>query len=155
MPHSVLRKVLSYRMDQSWYYYLARKLRHQWCSGAEGESGVSQQPLVGSYPNFKLMLIGQLQSVQKSQMKTSYNGRRHQNLKIAISQQPLVGSYPNFKLKIREPNQNQQKPQMRTTFIRRQPQNNKVEYHSNHWSDLSKILNVSSEDQTKVYRNLK
>jgi hypothetical protein len=46
---------------------------------------ISQQPTVGSFPNFKLMLIGPNQSVQKSQIKTTSNGRRPQNIKIELN----------------------------------------------------------------------
>ena len=40
------------------------------------ESGISQQPLVGSYSNLKLKLIGSNQSVQRYQMKMTFNVRR-------------------------------------------------------------------------------
>ena len=37
----------------------------------------------------------------KSKMKTTSNGRRHQNIKNGISQQSLIGCFSNFKLKLR------------------------------------------------------
>jgi hypothetical protein len=37
-------------------------------------------------------------------MKTTYNGRRPQNIKSGISQQPLIGSYLNVNLKLISPN---------------------------------------------------
>ena len=68
------------------------------------KSRISQEPLVGSYPNFKLKLRGPNQSLQKHYIVDNRNGRRPQNIKCRISQQPLVRSYPNFKLKLRGPN---------------------------------------------------
>jgi hypothetical protein len=38
-------------------------------------------------------------------MKTTSNGRRHQNIKSGISQQPLLGFSSNFKPELRGPNQ--------------------------------------------------
>jgi hypothetical protein len=58
---------------------------------------ISQQPLVGSYPNFKLKLIGPNQSLQKFKIEDDINGRRSQNIKCRIPQQLMFGSYPNFK----------------------------------------------------------
>jgi hypothetical protein len=54
-------------------------------------NGISQQPLIGSYSNFKLHILKILK------MKTTYNGRRPQNIKTEISQQPLIRSSSNFK----------------------------------------------------------
>jgi hypothetical protein len=53
------------------------------------KSGISQQPLVGTYSNLKLELMELNQNAQRSQTKN--------NLKIleVLSQQPLVGSYSN------------------------------------------------------------
>ena len=71
-------------------------------------SGISQEPIVGSYSNFKLELsfklrwpnpIGQILN-----MKKTSNGRWPQNIRSGISQEPMVGSYSNFKPKLRWPN---------------------------------------------------
>jgi hypothetical protein len=40
------------------------------------KTGISQQPLVGSYSNLKLKLIGSNQSKQKYKMNMTSNGRR-------------------------------------------------------------------------------
>jgi hypothetical protein len=63
------------------------------------KSLISQQPLVGSYSNSKLMIIGSNQSVQRYQMKMNSNRKRpltEDDLKSGISQQPLVRSSANF-----------------------------------------------------------
>ena len=39
------------------------------------KSGISQQPLVGSYSNFKLKPIGSNQGVQRYQLKMTCSGR--------------------------------------------------------------------------------
>ena len=70
---------------------------------------IGQQPLVRSYPNFKLKIRGKNQSLQKLYIEDHPNGRRPQNIKSRISQKPLVGSYPNIKLKLRGPNQSLEK----------------------------------------------
>jgi hypothetical protein len=64
------------------------------------ESWLSQQPLVGSYPNFKLRLRWPKQSVQILQLKMTSHGRRPQNIRSGISQQLLIGSYSNFKFQL-------------------------------------------------------
>jgi hypothetical protein len=51
---------------------------------------VTQQPLIRLDPNFKLRLRQPKQSVRILQMKTTYYGRRPQNIKSGISQQPLI-----------------------------------------------------------------
>ena len=96
------------------------------------KSGISQQQLIRSSTNFKLKLREPNQNKIWLEMKTTFNGRRHQNIKSGISQfglkfemkttsdggrpqnsksgisqQPLIGSSSNFKLKLRGPNQNQ------------------------------------------------
>jgi hypothetical protein len=43
--------------------------------------GISQQPLVGSYQNLKLMLMGPSQMLWKLYMKTTFHGRRPQKTK--------------------------------------------------------------------------
>ena len=53
-------------------------------------SEISQQPLVGSFPNFKLDFSGPIWSVKRLKRKTTFNRRWPQNMKIEISQQPLV-----------------------------------------------------------------
>ena len=76
---------------------------------------VSQQPLVGSSSNFKLILRGPNQHQKclkwrRSPMeddlnrKRTSNGRWPQNIKTWISQQPLIRSSSNFKPKLRGPN---------------------------------------------------
>ena len=65
------------------------------------KSGISLQPLIGSFSNFKLKLRMPNYIVQILRMKTTSNGRQPQNIKSGISQQPLVGSYLNLKLKLR------------------------------------------------------
>ena len=61
------------------------------------KSGISQQPLIGSYSNFKLRVRRSQQSVKILQMKTTSHKRRPQNIKSGIYQEPLIGSYSNFK----------------------------------------------------------
>ena len=58
-----------------------------------------------------------------------------------------------FKLKLRGPNQSVQMSQKKPTFIGRRPQNTLGQYPSNHWSDLSQILNLG--DGTKVCEGLR
>ena len=57
--------------------------------------------------------------------------------KCKISQQPLVRSFSNFKLKLMAPNQSVQTPMEDDLKIFN------VEYLSNHWSYLTKIVNLS------------
>jgi hypothetical protein len=54
------------------------------------EIGISQQPFIGSYSNFKLRLWRQKQSVKTLLMKMTSHGRRPQNIERGISQ--LIGS---------------------------------------------------------------
>ena len=54
------------------------------------ESGISQQPLIGSSSNFTLKLRVPNQNQKILQMKTTYNGRRPKHIESGISQQPLV-----------------------------------------------------------------
>ena len=56
-------------------------------------------------------------------MKTTFNGRRPQNIKSGISQQSLIGSYSNFKLRLRRPKQSVQILQIKTNSYGRRPQN--------------------------------
>jgi hypothetical protein len=100
---------------------------------------ISQKPLVGCYPNFKLQIRGPNQIAQKPLIEDDPNKRGSQNIKCRICQQPLVRSYPNFKLKLK----------MTPTEDDLKIKN--VEYLNNHWSDIIQILNFSSGDQTKVY----
>ena len=78
------------------------------------------------------------------------NERRPQNIKCGISQQPLIGSFSNLKHKLRRPNQNQKCLKQRRPPIEEDLQILKVEFLSNHWPDLSQILNLSLGDQTKI-----
>ena len=45
------------------------------CKGMK--SRIYQQPLVGSYSNLKLKLMGSKQSAQRYEMKMTSNGRQH------------------------------------------------------------------------------
>ena len=86
------------------------------------KSGISQQPLVGSYSNLKLKLLGSNQSAKGYQMKTTSNGRRpptEEDLKI--SQQQLDGSGSNLKLKLVGTTQSVQMYQMKMTSNGRRP----------------------------------
>ena len=56
-------------------------------------------------------------------MKTTYNGRRPQNIKSGISQQQPIGYYSNFKLKLRWANCIVQILLMKTTFNGRRLEN--------------------------------
>jgi hypothetical protein len=96
------------------------------------KSRISQQPLVRSYSNLKLKLIGLNRSVQRYELKTTPNGRRPelkttsngklpQNVNSRISQQPLVGSYSVFKLKLMGSNQSVQRYELKTTPNGRRP----------------------------------
>jgi hypothetical protein len=87
------------------------------------KSRKSQQPLGGSYSNFKLKLIGTNQSVQKYELETTSNGRWPQIMKSRISQQPLVGSYSNLKLKLIGLNRSVQRYELKTTSNGKWPQN--------------------------------
>ena len=95
------------------------------------------------------------------EIKTTSNGRQPQKLKSQISQLPLVGSYSNLKLKLMGLNQRVQKCQMKMTSNGRRSKMEddlkiwKVEYFSNHWSDCTKIWNLSLQDLTKAYKGVK
>ena len=97
---------------------------------------ISQQPLLGSSSNLKLKLTA--------------NGRQHQNIKAWIYQQPLVGFSTNFKLKLRGPNQNWKCLKRRRHPMEDNLKKLKVEYLSNHWSDLPKILKLCLGNWTKI-----
>jgi hypothetical protein len=106
-------------------------------------------------------------------MKTTYNGRRPQNIKSWISQQPLNGTSSNFKLKFRGPNKmkyclkwiwptmEDDLKILKVEYLWRRPtmEDNlkilKVEYLSSHWSDPHSILNLNLGDQTKIEYYLK
>ena len=60
------------------------------------KSGLSQQPLIGSYSNFKLRLRRPKQSVQIFQWRQS----PIEHIKSGISQQPLIGLYSNLNLSL-------------------------------------------------------
>ena len=69
------------------------------------------------------------------------------------SQQPLDGSLWNIKLILREPNQNIWRLEMKMTSVEenlygRWP--NKICYLRNHWVDLNKMLNLSSQILAKT-----
>ena len=70
-------------------------------------------------------------------------------MKRIISQQPLVGSYSNLELKLMGSNQSVHRYEMKIISNGTQPPMEddlnilKVEYLSNHWSNLTQILNLS------------
>ena len=90
------------------------------------KSGISKQPLIGSFLNFefklrwpnqngieikttsngRLKIRGPNQNGILLEIKTTSNGRQPKNIKREISQQPLIRFPPNFKLKLMRPNQN-------------------------------------------------
>jgi hypothetical protein len=67
-------------------------------------------------------------------MKTTSDGRQHQNMKSGISQQPVLGFSSNFKHKFRGPNQNKIWLEMKTTSNVRRPQNIKSEISFKNYS---------------------
>ena len=79
----------------------------------------------------------------------TYNERRPQKIKSRISQKPLVRSYSNLKLKLMSSNQSVQRYEMKMTYNGRRSQEEddlkicEIKYISNHWSDLTKIWNLS------------
>ena len=122
------------------------------------ESRISQQPLVGSYSNLKLKLMGSNQSVQRYEMKTTSNGRRpptEEDLKIW-----KVEYLSNHWLDLTQIWNLSLWDQTRVykgMKWRRPPMEDdlkiwKVEYLSNHWSDLTQIWNWSYCDQPRVYK---
>ena len=60
------------------------------------KSGISQQPLIESFPTIKPELRGQNQNGKVKERKTTFNGRHSQNINSGISQQPPVRSYSNY-----------------------------------------------------------
>ena len=64
---------------------------------------LTQQPLIGSFWNFKLKLRGQNHNTKRNWMKTTYNERRPKNTKSGISKQLLIRSFSNFKCKLMGP----------------------------------------------------
>ena len=60
---------------------------------------ISQQPLVGSFPNFIVKLRETICSVQRLEMNTISYKRRHQNIEIRTAKQVMVRSCPNTRLK--------------------------------------------------------
>ena len=111
---------------------------HQWKKTSK--YWISQQPLVGFSSNFKLKLSWPNQNYKCSK------GRRPS----MEPQQPWIGFSSNLKLKIRGPNQNKKCLKWRQPPIEDDLKISKVEYLSNHWPDLSQILNLSLGDQTKI-----
>ena len=85
------------------------------------KSGISQQPSIVSYSNFKLNLIWPTQNCKFLEMKTTYNGRRPQKIISGISQQPLSRSSSNFKLKLMGQNLNWIMDVIKTTSNGREP----------------------------------
>ena len=57
--------------------------------------------LIESHSNFKPKHRLPNYILQIFTLKTTYNGRRPQNIKSGISQQQLIGSYSNFKHKLK------------------------------------------------------
>ena len=112
------------------------------------KSRISQPPLVGSYSNLKLKLMGINQSVQRYQMKMISNGRRPQmedDLQIWEVKYPLSLIQINLKLKLTGIIQGVQRYQMKMTSNGRRPQMDddlkiwEVQYLSHNWSDLTHI----------------
>ena len=62
------------------------------------KTGISQWPLIGTFSNFKLKLMGPNQNLKLYDMKTTFHGRLLQNIKSGISQQPPIRSFSNFDL---------------------------------------------------------
>ena len=89
------------------------------------------------------------------EMQTASNGRWPQNNKSGISQQPLIRRSSNFKPKLRWPNQNWKCLKWRQPPMEDYLKILKVEYLSNHWLDLTQILNLSLGDHTKIEHCLK
>ena len=89
------------------------------------------------------------------------NGRRPQNIKSRIFQHPLAKSCSSLKCKLLGSSKGVPRFHMKVTSEGRHLQMEedlkiqKVKYLSNQWSDLAQILNVSSWDQTKVYKSCK
>ena len=94
------------------------------------EIGISWQPLIRSYPNWRLKPRWPTQTLQILQMKTTCNVRRPQNITSRISHQ---WRWPPMEdeLKIL------------------------VEYLSNHLLDPTQILNISLYDQIILYKFFK
>ena len=62
----------------------------------------------------------------------------------------MIGFSSNFKLKLRGPNQNQKSSKGRRPPMEDDLKILKVEFLSNHWLDLSQILNLSIGNWTKI-----
>ena len=63
----------------NWSYSVQRYQMKTTSNGRQPQNmkrGISQQPLVGSYSNLKLKLLGSNQGVQRYQMRTTSNGRQ-------------------------------------------------------------------------------
>ena len=113
--------------EQTKIEYCLKWRRPQWKMTSNYYNGISKQPLIRSSSNFKLKLRRPNQNSIMLKMKTTFNGRRPQNIKSGIFQQPLIISSLYFKLKPMGPNQNWKFPEMKTNFHRRWPKNIKSE----------------------------
>jgi hypothetical protein len=86
---------------------------------------ISQQPLVGSYPNLKLEIRGPHQMSWKNEgnilWKTTSHGRWPQKWKEGVSQEHLVWTFANLKLRLREPSQMLWKLKMKMTSHGKRP----------------------------------
>jgi hypothetical protein len=58
--------------------------------------GITQQPLVGSFRNLKLMLMGPSQMLWKLNMMTTFNGRRPQKTKCRNNSATAGWILPKF-----------------------------------------------------------
>ena len=67
------------------------------------KSGLSQQPLMRPFVNFKLKL--KWPNIKCFQMKATSNVRRLPNIKSGRSHEPFIWSYSNFELRFRRPKQ--------------------------------------------------
>ena len=88
------------------------------------------------------------QILQMLQLKTTFDGRRPQNIKTGISEQPLTRSYKNFKLKHGWP-----LPTQTSGMIQIQDDQNISETYY-YVSVLALIWNICFGDQTKLYNTL-
>ena len=120
----------------------------QWMTTSNGirplniKSRISQQPLIRSYSNLKLMLKGLNQSIKRCQIYGTYYNILQRN--TTYLRNILVRSYSNLKLTLIGLNQRLQRCQMKMTSNERRPKMEdlkmwKVEYLSNHWPDLTQI----------------
>jgi hypothetical protein len=138
----------------------------------------SQQPLVGSYSNLKLKLLGLNQSVQRFQMKMTSNGRRPpteddlkkwkgeylsnhwQDLTQILKSRYWDQTKVEKGVKWRQPPMEDDLHWKMISNGRWPPMEDdlkiwKVEYLSNHWLDPTQIWNLSYWDQIEEQKGIK